>query len=550
MATSLVLAQSGAPVPKLVVGVVVDQMRFDHLQMYGSRFGPNGFNRLLREGFNYTNSNYRYIPTFTAPGHASIYTGTGPAFHGIIGNSWFERAENKVVISVEDSTELQVGTKVPNTFGLSPRRLMVNTIADELREATNNKAKVISVSLKDRAAILPGGLTANASYWYDWESSPGYFVSSTYYMEELPRWVTRFNHKEKSDSFLNLTWETRFPIATYRASAEDNSPYERAIGGKETPTFPYDFRILREKYRQLGTEYQLLWLSPYGNSLLTEFALEALAQEELGKDDIPDMLLISYTVTDVVGHTLGQQSVEMEDVMLRLDQNIAELLEKLDQNPGKENYLFFLTSDHGAIPNGSRINGTGLPAGVASIGRYKIALAQFLTQGYGEQDWITYFDNEQVYLNRKVISEQKLDLREIQEKSAAFLKTLEGIADALPANQLQTRQFEEGMRRMLQNGYQPTRSGDILLIYEIGFVPDQRTNLRIDQVKGSSHGSGYSYDTHVPQIWFGRGISHGVSDRNVSGVDIAPTLARFLNLIPAENATGKPLRELLGGMSD
>ncbi len=530
--------------PKLVVGVVVDQMRFDQLYKYRSRYGQDGFNRLLREGFNFKNTNYNYVPTLTAPGHASIATGAPPSVHGIIGNSWFDRSLGRVVSNVEDSTATQVGTQLPSPYGLSPRRLLATTISDQLRMATNYRAKVISVSLKDRGAILPGGHTANAAFWHDWETSPGHFVSSSYYMEELPQWVQRFNQQEKSNAYLDQTWNTLYPIATYTASAADDNPYERAIGGKGQPTFPYDFKKLRERYRELGAEYQLLWLSPYGNSLLTEFALEALKQEGLGEDATTDILWISYTVTDVIGHTLGSQAVEMEDIFLRLDQNIADLLSALDQKVGKGNYLLFLTSDHGAIPTASYLKQQQVPTGLVPVGRYKMALANYLNQKYGAYAWIQHFDYEQLYLDRALIAERKLHLPDVQQEAASFLMGLEGVADASTAYQLQTMAYGEGRRNLVQRGYNAKRSGDVLLTFEPGVVYDPGTNLTIDRVKGSSHGTGYAYDTHVPMLWFGSGIPKGSSVRQVTATDIAPTLALFLDIQYPNGSMGQPLGEL------
>src|SRR5680860_722118 len=279
--SSSALAQQNET-PKLVVGVIIDQMRADYLYKYQERYGEDGFKRLLREGFNFKNTNVNYIPSETAPGHASIYTGTTPSYHGIIGNSWFDRNTKSVIGNVQDNQE-KIGSVVENPYGASPKNLLASTITDELKKGSNFKSKVISISIKDRGAILPGGKSADGVYWHDWESSPGYFVSSSYYMEGVPKWVTKFNKQEKSDTYLNETWNTLYPIETYTLSAPDDNSYEPSLGGKPSPTFPYDFKTLREKYRANGTEFQLLWISPKGNTLLTEFAITATQQEQLGK---------------------------------------------------------------------------------------------------------------------------------------------------------------------------------------------------------------------------------------------------------------------------
>ncbi|WP_281541619.1 alkaline phosphatase family protein [Maribacter aestuarii] len=398
-------AQEG-PSPKLIVGVVIDQMRADYLYRYQNRYGEDGFKRLLREGFNFKNTNVNYIPSETAPGHASIYTGTTPSYHGIIGNSWYDRETKAVIGNVSDDQEYIVGSVVENPYGASPKKLLTSTITDELKQASNFKSKVISVSIKDRGAILPGGKAADAAYWHDWESSPGYFVSSSFYMKNIPDWVTKFNSEEKSDAYLNETWNTLYPIETYNASAPDNNAFEPSLSGKTSPTFPYDFKTMRAEARTKGTEFQLLWVSPKGNTLLTEFAITALQEEKLGKDEITDFLSISYSVPDVIGHTFGPQSVEMEDIYLRLDQDIATLLNALDTNVGKDNYTLFLTSDHGAIQNVSFLKENKLDAAIArTIGDAR-ELEAFLDTKYGDGSWVSTVNGNNLYLNRTTIDEK------------------------------------------------------------------------------------------------------------------------------------------------
>lgn len=530
--------------PKLVVGIIVDQMRFDYLYKYQERYGEDGFKRIMREGFNYKNANINYIPSETAPGHASIYTGTTPSYHGIIGNSWFDRASNTVIGNVVDSDQIIVGGVVENPYGVSPKNLMTSTITDELKQFSNFKSKVISVSIKDRGAILPGGKAPDGVYWHDWESSPGYFVSSSYYMKNIPNWVSKFNKKEKSDAYLNEVWTTFYPIETYTASAPDNNSYEPSLGGKTSPTFPYDFKTMRQKYRQNGTEYQLLWVSPKGNTLLTEFAITALQEERLGKDDETDFLNISYSVPDVVGHTFGPQSVEMEDIYIRLDQDLATLLASLDKNIGKENYTLFLTSDHGAIQNVSLLKHNNLDAGIAKITNYARQLEAFLDSKYGDGSWVMSVNGNNLYLNKTTIDEQKLTLPLLEKEAANFLMTLPEISLVLTADDLQTQVYEEGLRKTIQNGYNVKRSGDVLITFNPGTIIHPDPNINIENVKGTVHGTGYSYDTHIPLIWMGKGINQGESVRAVSLIDIAPSLSMFLNIPLPSTSQGKPLLEL------
>jgi len=530
--------------PKLVVGVIIDQMGFDQLYKYKDRYGETGFNRLLNEGFNFKNANVNYIPSETAPGHASIYTGTTPAYHGIIGNSWYDRELDNYVGNVMDSNEKIVGSLNDNPNGVSPINLTATTITDELRLRSKFRSKVISISIKDRAAILPGGKSANAAYWYNWDSSPGYFVSSSFYMRKVPKWVTIFNEMGKSDAYLNQTWNTLYPLDTYTASSPDDNKYEPSLGGKPSPTFPYDFKTMREKIKKSGTEYRLLWVSPAGNSLLTEFAIAAIENEELGADKHPDILNVSYSVTDVIGHTFGPQSVEMEDIYLRLDKNLGELFEALDSKIGKNNYVLFLTSDHAAIPVVSYLKENKLDGDIARITEYNQKLNSFLVTKYGKGTWIDNFDGNQVYLNKATIDEKKLLLPAIQQEVADFLMTQKGVYLALSAHDLQTQTYEEGLRKTMQNGYYPKRSGDVLLSYKSGTIINPNSRMPVEKVKGTVHGSGYSYDTHVPLLWMGSGIPNGESVRSVNPIDIAPSLAMFLNLRLPSAVQGKPLNEL------
>jgi len=530
--------------PRLIVGIVVDQMRFDHLYKYQEKYSENGFKRLMRDGYNFKNMHYNYVPTVTAAGHASIYTGTTPAFHGIIGNSWFDRNKNATVGNVDDSASKTIGTKVASTSGASPKNMLSTTIADQMRLASNFKSKTISISLKDRGAILPGGRSANAAYWFDTDFSPGYFVSSTYYMNSLPKWATDFNALEKANAFLNETWTPLYPIETYTESAPDKNRYERAIGGKRQATFPYDFKNLREKYKALNAEYQLMLLSPAGNTILTDFAMEAIKGEDLGKDSHTDLLNISYSVPDIVGHTLGPQSVEAEDIYLRLDQNIADLLLFLDNNVGKQNYTLFLTSDHAAIPTASYLNDRKLPTGIARTKQYKEALTQYLDKKYRKNSWIQYFEYEQVYLNRQAIAAQGLDLNTIQKDAANFLSNLDGIHTVLTANNLKHYDYNNGIKRAIQNGFYAKRSGDLLLSFDPGIIQDVNSEIAITTVKGTTHGSGYSYDTHVPMLWYGARIPQGSSVKKVEITSIAPSIALLLNIQFPSGSEGRPLIEI------
>jgi len=534
---------TSAKKPKLLVGIVIDQMRSEQLYKYENKYSENGFKKILREGFHYKNAQYNYTPTVTAAGHASIYTGTTPAVHGVIGNSWYDRYKKSYTKSVEDPSEKLVGSKKVNPTGASPKSLLTTTISDQLRMSSHFRSKVISVSLKDRGAVLPGGHLANAAYWHDIETSPGYFVSSSYYMNKLPKWVSEFNHLEKSSQYLDETWNTLFPIESYNESYADNNKYEIVLG-EDTPTFPYDFKELRAKYKKRNIEYLMLSFSPSGNTLLTEFAMAAIKNEKLGHGNETDMLNISYSVTDKAGHIFGPNSVELADIYVRLDREIAKLLAYLDENIGEDKYTLFITSDHGAIPVASYLNDIKVPTGVARTAQYKDQLTKYLKTKYGEESWIQNFDGEQLYLNRKTIIEKGLQLEKIQQDAANFLVDLEGIASALTAYHLQTSQYSSGSRERVQNGYHQKRSGDVILTFDAGLVQDDDSEIDVSLIKGTIHGSGYGYDTHVPLLWFGHGIPHGESVREVSPTDISSSLSMMLNIQLPSGNSGSPLAEL------
>ena len=531
--------------PKLVVGIVVDQMRYDFLYRYSDHYGEDGFKRLLREGFSYDSTNYNYIPTVTAAGHASIYTGTTPSHHGIIGNSWFDRTLRTSVSNVGDSKVHLVGSVFPNPNGKSPAYLLSKTITDQIRDKMGPESKIISVSLKDRGAILPGGHSANAAYWHDYETSPGYFVTSSFYRDSLPDWVVDFNSEGWSENYMGQVWNTLLPLEEYDESAPDDNGHESLMRGKQAPVFPYDLAAIRDTYAANEPYLNVLWVTPFGNTLLKDFAIRALRAEQLGKDDITDALCISFSSTDAAGHTFGPQSVEVQDMYLRLDRDIAELLQVLDQEVGKGEYLLFLTSDHGAQPVVSYAVAQGLPAGLAVIPRFEHSLNFTLSLKYGAFNWIESFGTEEIYLDHALIAEQGVSLPEMQQAVADFMKEQPGVRYALTATELREKKFDSGLPAMVQNGFYPDRSGDVMLVYEPGYVATYDFRTPITKVRGTQHGSGYEWDTHVPLLWFGAGVPHGASDRQVHPIDIAPTLAAMLNLQMPNGTLGEPLPEIL-----
>ncbi|MGY0427144.1 MAG: alkaline phosphatase family protein, partial [Polaribacter sp.] len=336
-------AQKNTSKPKLVVGIVIDQMRYDYLIRYAERYGEGGFKRILKDGFSLQNAEFNYIPTYTAVGHTSIYTGTTPSYHGIISNNWYDKFLKKTIYCVDDNNYKTVGNN-GNAGRKSPKRMYTTTVSDELHLAQNMRGKVIGISLKDRAAILPVGHTANAAYWYDGGNN-NQWITSSYYMKKLPNWVKKFNKNNKTDAYLNSSWNTLYDIKTYTHSIADDNEFEKTLVGQEKPTFPKNLKKLRAK----NGNFDLIKAIPFGNSITEDFAEAAIRGEHLGKSDSVDFLSISFSSTDYVGHRYGLAAVETEDTYLRLDKDLADFFSFLDKKVGKGNYTLFLTEDHGAV---------------------------------------------------------------------------------------------------------------------------------------------------------------------------------------------------------
>src|ERR1019366_6826882 len=361
--------------PKLIVGIIIDQMRYDYIFRYWNKFGNDGFKHLVNEGFFCKNTQFNYMPTYTGPGHAAIYTGTTPSVNGIIANEWYDKETGKDKYCVLDNTVTGVGTT--NSEGnRSPANMLTTTISDELRISSNMKSKVIGIALKDRSAILPAGHTANAAYWYD--GSNGGFISSTYYMNELPLWVNDFNKKESAKKYLSEPWNTLLPIDQYTESLPDDNKYETLANGESKPVFPHNLPELMAKNGGLN----LIRNTPFGNSLTKDFAIETIVNENLGKSNTTDFLAISFSSPDYIGHTYGPNSVEQEDDYLRLDNDLAELLKFIENYVGKNNALIFLTADHAAPEVPAYLNDLKIPSGYVNEKIMIDSLKKYLIKNY------------------------------------------------------------------------------------------------------------------------------------------------------------------------
>ncbi|MEZ4900161.1 MAG: alkaline phosphatase family protein, partial [Saprospiraceae bacterium] len=472
-------------------------------------------------------AHYNYNGTLTGPGHASIYTGTTPSRHGIIGNDWYDREAGTKVNCVGDPGVKPLGGSGKGQ-GVSPHRMEVTTVTDELSIFTNHRAKVVGVSYKDRGATLPAGHNPTGAYWYD--GATGEFVTSTYFRTALPDWLIAFNNLQLPKKYVQQHWEPLYPIETYTSSIDDDNPYEHARWRKETPTFPYDLSGDRNPY---GSFYG----SPFANTVLTELALAALEGEKMGTDAITDFLTISYSSTDSEGHAVGPRAVEIEDMYLRLDRDLAHLMQELDQKVGKDGYVLFISADHGVVDNSRYLVDHKYPAG-----RFGDSLIQVVREKvqrkYGEGEGFLDLNASEIFLNRPLIKYRGIDLAEIQTFTADCLMEFPFVSEVFTATALAQRNITDPFIQLVQNGYNTKRSGDVMMVMKSGFLYGKPHD------KGTTHGTPYTYDTHIPILFYGAGIPAGFSVRKVAITDIAPTVSMLLEIPLPSGATGTPLLEL------
>lgn len=509
--------------PKLVLGIMVDQMRYDYLERYYSKYSNGGFKRLMNQGFNCRNNHYHYASTITGPGHAAVYTGSVPAVNGIIGNDWYDPFLNKTVYVAEDTTVRAVGTEIAGTEGKrSPVNMKVTTITDQLRLATQFKSKVIGIAAKDRGGILPAGHSANAAYWFDGKS--GNWISSTYYMQELPQWMKEFNARKLPDYYKSQKWNTLFPIEQYTESDEDNQEYENVMSGEKLPVFPHS----------INSNTAIL-TSPFGNNMTKEMALATLKNEKMGQGQYTDFLCVSFSSPDYVGHATGTHSIETEDTYLRLDRDIEEILNYLDVTLGKGTYTVFLTADHAAADIPAFLRKNKLPGGVWEGAKEVNYLNGRITEKYGPGKWILSTDNYQLTMNRELMQKNKVEMNDIFK-----LVKEELISQGSPVYQvvnfhdMANTVIPPFYKTLVENVYHPKRSGDFMVLLEPGW-------FHSGSKKGTTHGTMWQYDRHVPLLWYGWNIPVGETTDQTYISDIAATLAALLRIQEPSGCVGKPI---------
>ena len=517
--------------PKLIVGIVVDQMRYDYIYRYWDKFSEDGIRKLVMSGTFCKNAAYSYLINETAVGYATIATGALPSHHGIISNIWYNNLQDEVVYCVEDERVYTVGgTYESGRF--SPSRLLASILGDEIRLTSNFKSKVLGIALDNGAAILSAGHTANAAYWYDDQS--GNWVSSSFYLDSLPSWVRDFNSKGIADTYLSGTWETLLPLAEYTESLSDTSEFETGFGGRSV--FPYDIEKI-SKPRRSDRDYSILKYTPFGNVYTRDFATAAIINEELGQDDYTDYLVVGFSSNEYIGKLFGSNSVEMQDAMLRLDRELSHFLNFIQNYVGLENTLVFLTSDHGLAHKPAYLKSHKVPSGDFNPYSALSLLGSYLNAIYGKGDWVKFYYAQQIYLNHLLIENSGISYQEIQEFTAQFLIQFEGVSNAITSYSFQTSSFSDGIFYRMQNGFHQKRSGDVIISLAPGWAEN------VDE--SSSNYSSYLGDNHVPLIFYGWKIKRATLTRPVKMIDIAPTISYFLDISHPNVSTGDIILELV-----
>lgn len=517
--------------PKLVVGLVVDQMRWDYLYRFYSKYGNDGFKRLLNTGYALNNVHIPYVPTITALGHTCIYTGSVPAIHGIAGNDWTDKETGKNVYCTTDESVQPVGTTNAKIGSHSPKNLWSTTVTDELKLATNFQAKVIGVSLKDRASILPAGHTPNGAFWFD--DTTGNFITSTWYMNDLPQWVKSFNSQNLPEKLVSNGWNTLLPINQYTESSPDNSAWEGLLGSSKTPTFPYSNLAKDYKDKKDNIRY-----TPFGNTLTLKLAEASVEGEKLGNDDITDFLAINLASTDYAGHKFGPNSIEVEDVYLRLDQDLAEFFNYLDSKVGKGEYTVFLSADHGGAHSVGFLQEHKIPTGFFGENSQK-DINQKLKEKFGVDKLINAVDNYQIYFDRKLLKDNKIELDAVVDFAVKELENDPTVLYAVSVTKVQESSIPEPIKQRIINGINRQRSGDIQLISHDSMLPPYAKT-------GTTHSVWNSYDSHIPLLFMGWGVQHGESNKPYFMTDIAPTVSSLLKIQFPSGSVGNPITEVIG----
>ncbi len=551
LACSTSVYGAGQKAPKLILQITVDALRGDLPYRFRNVLGEGGFRYLMDQGIHYTNAHYQHANTETIVGHVSLATGTVPAAHGMVANVWFDRELDRRVYNIEDSryqlltadadidrkTEIDPTQRASRSEGRSPDNILTSTLSDEMAIHFAGRSKIFGVSVKDRGAVSMAGHTGKA-FWFS--KAGGEFVTSNYYYDQYPAWVNQWNARKPVSAYADKFWELMHPPTKYLFADADDREYEIDFAGFGR-TFPHAYGKADDKY--FTTK---LTLSPAGDELTLDFAKTLLDKEQLGQDEVPDYLAISFSSTDYVGHLFGASSLESEDNIARLDRTLADLFAYVDKKVGLKNTLIVLSADHGQPEVPGYLHELGIQKAryfdIKSLDKTPAIAALKKQFGIGEELIETYF-HPYLYLNRDLLRKKGLDQAMVEQAVAAELLKFDGVAYAVSSSALRTDSLPDTrMIRSILNNFHPRRSGDIYLVFE----PDVFINDFNSLVVASAHGSPWRYDTFVPVIFAGAGLPAARVSRPVTPYDIAPTLAAYLNVKPPSGSIGTPLPEVLG----
>ena len=517
-----------ASIPRMVVGIVIEDFNPDYIDRYWDKFGNGGFQRLYSKGFICANHHYDNLLQRPSVNMATLSTGTTPSRHGIVNDIWIDRLKKKEVNSINDDFYTTSGSD-SKEGSRSASKLMTPTLGDQLKLVTKGKSKVFSIALNDISAVFAAGHAADGAYWFD--KTTGKMISSSYYVKNFPKWALDYNGLKMADSYFGMNWILFKEPISYTESIEDAYLKETGYFGKYS-SFPYDMNKLK---RESGGSYKILKTTPWGNTIIKDFTIQMIPKEQFGYDLIPDLLTVVFSSMDYERYSFGSFSVEMQDTYLRLDKDIAELLKYLENGYGTDNILVYLTGLTSiSYPADYLKEKYRLTAGIFNPESAVSLLKSYLNIKYGEANWIELYTNQQIYLNHDQIEKKKINLQEIQTTVASFLNQFEGIAYAKAALEIEADNFPGGTLEPFQNNYNIKRSGDVLIKYEDGWQPKDKFNP-VD----------YTDNSQIPLVWYGNGITKGTTLRRTNATDIVPTVAAFLGIAPASCVTGKVIEELI-----
>lgn len=508
--------------PKLVIGIVIDHLRADYFFRYSNLLGEGGFKKLMNQGTYCKNSKFSYLYSQTGPDHASIFTGTPPAFHGIISNGWYNRLSGELELAKDDSQEKLIGIQTKEK-GASPRKLLASTLGDEMK-LFNSHSRVIGIALNCESALFSAGHAADGAYWMD--DLTGKFISSSYYQDTLYNWVNEFNEKKFADFYLNRVW-TPFNTGGQPSMSEK-------LLGKVGLNNDFFYDLNKEKKMHA---YKALKTSPFGNMLVKDFAISTIINENLGKDDDADFLALTFSCLDEKNRELSPFAPEMVDNFIRLDQELEHFLSFLEEQIGMENVLLFITADQSANYTPENLSEQNIPNGYFSTYNAIALLKSYFNILYGKGEWILGYDSQQVYLNHQLIEDSKLSITDFQLKAANFLIQFSGVASTTTASSLVSNNYSHGILQKVQRSFNQKRSGDVMLTLEPGWmhkVKDERDEI-----------AQYSYTNQVPLFWYGWKIKRSTISRSISIEDIVPTISSFLNISIPSGCDGNPIEELV-----